>query len=301
MSTVIDHINLDLNNDGKTERYDLASGASVHMEDGSTVVINNGNATSYDVHVSNFEYSEEERVVGCWTDGKPMYERTVSITIDVPSQNTILYFTGDYIADNIEYITIIRSFTNNSVSYGSSGYINSSNKRTQFYIDNGYIRACSDRTVDTGVWRIVVQYTKSTDLPNSFKPSMLNIKSIVPQHNYSTEEKIVGTWIDGKPIYEKTINAGHIGLAHGQLIEHNIDNIGTVIHGNVIFKDDADSTMPFTAISELNGFLTNSNSNHASLGFRVNTKYIMVMGGNTWAQNDGRTVYIILQYTKTTD
>ena len=24
-------------------------------------------------------------------------------------------------------------------------------------------------------------------------------------HNYSTEEQVIGTWIDGKPIYEKTL------------------------------------------------------------------------------------------------
>ena len=28
-------------------------------------------------------------------------------------------------------------------------------------------------------------------------------------HEYSTDEKIVGKWIDGKPIYEKVINIGH--------------------------------------------------------------------------------------------
>ena len=30
------------------------------------------------------------------------------------------------------------------------------------------------------------------------------------KHTYSTTEHIVGTWIDGKPIYEKTINCGSL-------------------------------------------------------------------------------------------
>ena len=30
-------------------------------------------------------------------------------------------------------------------------------------------------------------------------------------HEYSTEEKVVGKWIDGKPIYEKVINGTIIG------------------------------------------------------------------------------------------
>ena len=32
--------------------------------------------------------------------------------------------------------------------------------------------------------------------------------NIIPQHEYSTEEKVVGTWVDGKPIYEITIDLG---------------------------------------------------------------------------------------------
>lgn len=32
--------------------------------------------------------------------------------------------------------------------------------------------------------------------------------NIIPQHEYSTEEKVVGTWADGKPIYEITIDLG---------------------------------------------------------------------------------------------
>jgi hypothetical protein len=45
---------------------------------------------------------------------------------------------------------------------------------------------------------ITVQYTKTTDSANSFKYGDPN--------EYSTTEKIVGTWIDGKPLYQKTIS-----------------------------------------------------------------------------------------------
>lgn len=32
----------------------------------------------------------------------------------------------------------------------------------------------------------------------------------VPHYNYSYEEQVVGTWVDGKPLYEKTINLGQV-------------------------------------------------------------------------------------------
>lgn len=55
-------------------------------------------------------------------------------------------------------------------------------------ISNGQMTASPNRgTVYTGD----EQKPGKIDLPNGL-------------HNYSTEEQVVGTWIDGKPIYEKT-------------------------------------------------------------------------------------------------
>ena len=51
------------------------------------------------------------------------------------------------------------------------------------------------------------------------KPNALNVKSTNTQdtyscdyinklHTYSTKEQVIGTWVDGKPLYRKTINIG---------------------------------------------------------------------------------------------
>lgn len=65
---------------------------------------------------------------------------------------------------------------------------------------------------------------KSTDTVDSpvAKPTTL--------HNYSTEEQIVGTWIDGKPLYEKTIVAeNESGFARFETIYQNdMENIISV-------------------------------------------------------------------------
>ena len=46
--------------------------------------------------------------------------------------------------------------------------------------------------------------------------------------NYSTDEQIVGTWIDGRPIYEKTIY--YAGGSSGTItIPHNISNMGKCV------------------------------------------------------------------------
>ena len=45
---------------------------------------------------------------------------------------------------------------------------------------------------------------------------------------YSTSETVIGTWIDGKPIYRKTVNTGALPSAGGKVINHNISNIDYV-------------------------------------------------------------------------
>lgn len=48
--------------------------------------------------------------------------------------------------------------------------------------------------------------------------------------SYSTEEQVVGTWIDGKPIYQKTINCGTLPNNNVISINHNISNFQHLIH-----------------------------------------------------------------------
>jgi len=46
---------------------------------------------------------------------------------------------------------------------------------------------------------------------------------------YSTDEKVVGVWIDGKPLYQKTINFGTLPNNTKKAVAHGISNIEKVI------------------------------------------------------------------------
>ena len=48
--------------------------------------------------------------------------------------------------------------------------------------------------------------------------------------NYSTSEQIVGRWIDGKPLYKKTINIGTLPNNGTIRVAHGVSNIGDVIN-----------------------------------------------------------------------
>lgn len=72
-----------------------------------------------------------------------------------------------------------------------------------------------------------------------------------PLHNYSTSEKIVGSWIDGKPIYEKTIHIGAITKQNSwQSFAHNISDIDKVIRAYGWMVDNTDGFDCFYPIPE---------------------------------------------------
>ena len=52
-----------------------------------------------------------------------------------------------------------------------------------------------------------------------------------PQFNvhYSEEEHVIGTWVDGKTLYEKTISCGALPNNTTKMINHGITNLDTVV------------------------------------------------------------------------
>lgn len=45
---------------------------------------------------------------------------------------------------------------------------------------------------------------------------------------YSTTETVIGTWVNNKPIYRKTVDTGALPSIGGKTIDHNISNIDYV-------------------------------------------------------------------------
>ena len=54
-------------------------------------------------------------------------------------------------------------------------------------------------------------------------------KVLGDRFNYSTTEKVIGYWIDGKPLYEKTINFGALPNSATKGVAHNIQNLKRVV------------------------------------------------------------------------
>ena len=108
-------------------------------------------------------------------------------------------------------------------------------------------------------------------------------------HEYSTEEKVIGKWIDGKPIYEKVINSGYLQSASSISINASSLNIDSIIQlKGMTFTADKLNQRPIT--------LGTSDSNAIRIDFTNNNIRIF-----TWSNWSGYNSFIIIQYTKTTD
>ena len=107
-------------------------------------------------------------------------------------------------------------------------------------------------------------------------------------HNYSTTEQVVGTWIDGKTLYEKTIFGTTEQSVPETQVNHGINNLDTVvsIEGSIrcgtqyqtLFEHSRPSNEEFTRISD--------------------TVISIVSTDGDWR---GKPFHITLRYTKTTD
>ena len=102
-------------------------------------------------------------------------------------------------------------------------------------------------------------------------------------NTYSTNEKVVGTWINGKPLYRKVFTY-NIDTANVQnTITHNISNLGWVSRCDVAMYNEYDF---YITGSSLTGSFETSLD-----GTSIYLKSLIYTGDCT----------IIIEYTKTTD
>lgn len=232
-------------------------------------------------------YSEDEREIGVWTDGKPLYEKTVHITAfpstaytrtdyahNISDIDTICFWKGtarwqNGSTVNIEHIDI------------SSGNISAS-PSMQAQVDKTYITLWvgTDRSSLSGDF--VLQYTKTTDTAGSGQWTPQG----VPAVHYSEDEQVVGTWIDGSTLYEKTISTD-FGSATTKTI--NISSIGIAnvisVEGFVVATDNR---------SVLIGY--NDAGKVSYSGVKNNEIVVVRQYDSTYGSNPS--IFVTIRYTK---
>lgn len=113
-----------------------------------------------DIKVDQLVYDTNERIVGRWVDGRPLYRKVITLGQEVlPTKNWTSRFS---IPDSKELINVVVKSNDNTIR--TSGAL--------FRIENEYFQDwqlsefCVYQTA-------IVEYTKTTDAPNSFDYGMI--------------------------------------------------------------------------------------------------------------------------------
>ena len=183
-------------------------------------------------------YSDDEREVGVWRDGKPLYQKSFTGTSsDITFQISISSLNVDRFVDG--QISIVAS----GGSVKSIVYFANSTDLTRIWISgsNLNVEIGSNYPARPINYVATILYTKTTDTAGSGKYSAVSDLS----HHYSTTEQVVGTWIDGSTIYETSYELTSAKTLSGSWSHSDIviDNISKVIR--VVTALDADGqTVP---------------------------------------------------------
>lgn len=277
-------IGFDAEDDSQNEKTQVSAHrlTSSEMEEIFSVGLP-GAITGFDLSNTSNEaniHSTDERVIGQWTDGKPLYQKTIQTTIVVDTNGQITETPTDVASLNIDSLILLKGATNAvnlpSVIWNSAEtypyiirlYHNSAN--------HTIVTAANRKANDGNTLYITLQYTKSTDTA------------------VSSGEKIVGQWIDGKPIFEKVFE-GNIG--------------STAVSGLYVFTPSLDNSVD--KVIDITGYLDNGGSlnqawtNNDAGGDTTyfcycNTDYTnhklrLATNRSTWA---GVGAHIVARYTK---
>lgn len=223
-------------------------------------------------------YSEEEREVGVWTDGKPLYQKTVVIDNPVSTGATTSIAHG--IAD-IETIVDIYGGAYLGLTCIDLNSFGSSNYYTLAYADittfayelkwgsSTFTKICA-----------TLQYTKTTDQPGS--------GTWTPEgqlaHHYSTSEKIVGTWIDGSTLYERTQNGGISISANDTWYDTAFTGVDKVISFDCALLRDGESI--------------GNTFNNGHIDYVVRNNMVKIKGYNFSLADNFTLDRLTIQYTK---
>ena len=103
------------------------------------------------------------------------------------------------------------------------------------------------------------------------------------QTTYSTDERVVGKWIDGSDVYEKVINFGKLPNATTKSVAHGITYKEVVFFSGVATSASDVRAMP--SVSTSTYFIT----------ITMNTTHINILVAEDFSTYDG---YITIRYTK---
>lgn len=226
-------------------------------------------------------YSTDEQLIGRWIDGKPLYQKIIIGTLpNCVTEGTVVSKNDQHNIANVDLIFIEHAFVKDFADWPSTSTLT----RILPYTLN----AGSQMKVSIG--RTVVQYTNAAKTYNGSTVYSIarytkindSTMSITDGNDYSTDDQLVGHWIDGSGLYQKTFV---IPVTNLTSVQQNLGNIS-----GINFKDGFISDFYFfeedyyLGMGDVSVWIRKPEQN---FGFRAT---------NTATRNG--TAYVTVRYTK---
>ena len=107
--------------------------------------------------------------------------------------------------------------------------------------------------------------------------------------DYSETEHVIGTWIDGSTLYEKTVDCGALPNATSKTVDHNISNVDKIVYvGGIGYAGSNSYPLPFVQVSGGN-----------IQGIRINASSTNIVIISSYDVSSITNSNITLRYTKT--
>ena len=247
-------------------------------------------------------YSTEEKEVGLWIDNKPLYQRTLTINTiastvgvqrfahNIANIETAFAISGTWLqkSDDSVYIgtkDIIRTDGNGNINVGK-GSVGVWVDATNIIIDTTENRSSQYLIV-------TIQYTKTTDTPWSGKFVPQGYGYVSSGDIYSEQERQVGVWTDGKPLYQKTVDCGALPNNTTKTVAHGISDVDRIVE------------LKGTAYSTTNGYTLPLEDIDGGAGInsaiRLYANVTNIYLDTKKDQSTYNKTLVTIQYTKTTD
>lgn len=244
-------------------------------------------------------HSTDEKIIGTASDGKPLYQKCFDIaafnhplSTGNSSRITLMASTGKKLINAFGYLwkstgTTSVQIPSCAITSGVSPYI-----YYQATVDevNDNFRLVYERndtnqmSFDEGGY-VVLQYTKTGD-------SAIKVGTGT---DYSTDEQVVGTWIDGKPLcqrtYSFTLPVIYDGTENGCDVVTLENTIIISVDGYISGNNQTNYPLAFTTVSSGETRFVNCFKNGSGI-VKIKTNL------GTISEKSG---YVTLRYVKTTD
>ena len=159
------------------------------------------------------------------------------------------------------------------------------NTNFQFYCLSTVVCTITIENIMIDEGTVATDYTPYVNLQELQDNSFIN--------NYLTDEQSIGKWIDGKPLYRKTISLAINKSGVFLLFAHNIQNIQDIADATCIFKRN---TGDFYVINR-----TNPTTSTAYIGLTYINKTNIALTIASVFSTQITNAFVTIEYTKTTD